>query len=356
MSEQNKKRPSFQFYPADWMSDLKLRRCTPAARGVWVDVLCAFHDSDDAYGMLRWTLKEIARTVGASMSHVRELADKAVLRGSDTYLDTALVYVPRSGRKAGPPVTLIAAQAGPIWYSKRLVIDDYVRTIRGEASRFGGQDDDSPSSTPAAAPTPAPTRAPKPATAHSPNPPFGDGSSTSSSSPASQENPATSDEVAGARPAAEAPPPAPAAPSPDPAPDDLFDGDDAAPPPGPPVPGGPSASPGKLPDCPHLALLADWAEILPDMPQHDPDLWGGTRADHLRARWRETAAKRKWASQQQGRNYFRRLFTFCRRSPFLMGKTTPTMGRRPFQFELEWLVNPTNWARVHEGRYHEGDA
>ena len=85
------KRPSFQFYPGDWLSDLKLRRCSPAARGVWIDVLCALHDSDDGYGMVRWTLKELARTVGASMVHLRELVDKGVLRGSDTHVDEPLM-------------------------------------------------------------------------------------------------------------------------------------------------------------------------------------------------------------------------------------------------------------------------
>lgn len=138
------KRPSFQFYPGDWMSDLKLRRCSPAARGVWVDVLCALHDSDDGYGFLRWTLKELAKTVGASMTHMRELVDKGVLRGSDTELAEPLVYVPRSGRKTGAPVVLIATQPGPIWYSKRLVKDEHIRTTRGESSRFGASPSASP--------------------------------------------------------------------------------------------------------------------------------------------------------------------------------------------------------------------
>lgn len=152
------KRPSFQFYPGDWQSDLKLRRCSPAARGVWVDILCAMHDSDDGYGLLRWPLREIARTVGAAMAHVNELVDKGVLRGSDAEIAEPFVYVPRSGRKDGAPVTLIAAQPGPLWYSKRLVKDEHVRTIRGESTRFG--DDGKPS----------------------PKPPKGDGTSSPSSS------------------------------------------------------------------------------------------------------------------------------------------------------------------------------
>ncbi len=159
------KRPSFQFYPADWMSDLKLRRCSPAARGVWMDILCALHDSDDGYGLLRWPLKDIASTVGASMSHVRELAEKGVLRGSDTMLDEPMVYTPRSGRKDGDPVTLVQAGPGPVWYSQRMVKDEYVRTIRGESSRFGAAEDGSPKPTP--------------------KPPFGDGTTSSSSSSSS---------------------------------------------------------------------------------------------------------------------------------------------------------------------------
>lgn len=134
-----------------------------------MDVLCAFHDSDDGYGLLRWPLREIANTVGASMSHIKELVDKGVLRGSDTELSEAFVYIPRSGRKFGEPVTLIDKQPGPIWYSKRMVKDEYVRTIRGESTRFG----ESASETP------------KPITKGAPKPPLSDGSSSSSSSSSS---------------------------------------------------------------------------------------------------------------------------------------------------------------------------
>lgn len=40
-------RPSFQFYPGDWRKNANLNRCSHAARGVWVDVLCVLHDSDE---------------------------------------------------------------------------------------------------------------------------------------------------------------------------------------------------------------------------------------------------------------------------------------------------------------------
>lgn len=151
------KRPAFQFYPGDWQRNANLRRCSPAARGVWVDIMCLMHDSDE-YGVLRWPVKEIAQACGASMSHVKELVDKSVLKGSDKRLSEAYIYTPRSGRRDGDPVTLIDTQDGPIWYSSRMVKDEYVRTIRGESSRFG----DSPK--------------------HAPKPPFGDGSTSASAS------------------------------------------------------------------------------------------------------------------------------------------------------------------------------
>lgn len=164
------KRPSFQFYPDAWTSNSNLRRCTFAERGIWLEVMCLLHDQDE-YGVLRWPLAEIAEAVKCRPVDLASLVRKTVLKGSDSRLDTPFVYVPRSGRKEGDPVTLLAAQDGPIWYSSRMVRDEYVRTIRGEASRFG--DDNG------VAPKGAAKRPPK----VSPKPPFGDGSSSPTPSP-----------------------------------------------------------------------------------------------------------------------------------------------------------------------------
>jgi hypothetical protein len=117
----------------------------------------------------------------------------------------------------------------------------------------------------------------------------------------------------------------------------------------PPKPKGP-------PDCPHQAVLALWAEVLPHLPQHLPSQWRGSRADHLRARWRETAVEKGWAEEAQGLAYLRKLFGYVGQSMFLTGKSPPRGDKRPFVIELEWLVNPTNWAKVHEGKYHQESA
>lgn len=115
---------------------------------------------------------------------------------------------------------------------------------------------------------------------------------------------------------------------------------------------GPRPASGGLPDCPHLDLLKAWAEELPTMPQHRPELWRGARAEHLRARWREQAVQRKWHTSADGVAWFRRLFGYIGQSDFLTGRTASQNGRPPFQIELEWLAMPTNFAKVLEGKYH----
>jgi uncharacterized protein YdaU (DUF1376 family) len=105
-------------------------------------------------------------------------------------------------------------------------------------------------------------------------------------------------------------------------------------------------------DCPHLHVLELWAEVLPDLPRHDPEQWRGARADHLRSRWRETATLKKWQNEEAGLTYFRKLFSYVGQSEFLTGKAKSRDGKRPFVIELEWLVKPINWAKVIEGKYH----
>ena len=140
------KRPSFQFYPADWRNNAKLRRCSWEARGAWVEVMCLLHDSEE-YGLLRWSLKEITQAIGAPIKLLRELVDKGVIKGSDGAYES-LIYTPRSGRKDGPPVEVLAAGAGPCWYSSRMVVDEYKKNTSGGTTRFGQKDAPIPSPSP----------------------------------------------------------------------------------------------------------------------------------------------------------------------------------------------------------------
>lgn len=82
------KLPSFQFYPGDWWKDSNLRRCSPAARGIWIDMICLMFECDErgvlASGGSPWTLEDIADAVGGApdvaLSCIKELVRKGVAR------------------------------------------------------------------------------------------------------------------------------------------------------------------------------------------------------------------------------------------------------------------------------------
>ncbi|TJZ73776.1 hypothetical protein [Chitiniphilus eburneus] len=140
-------RPWFPFYPADWQANANLRRCTPAERAYWLDVMCLMHDSAQ-YGVLPWPLKEIAQAINCRAADLRTLVNKGVLKGADAGQRVPeLIYTPVSGRKPGPPVVLIESRMGPLWYSSRMVIDEHKRLTRGGTK-------DAPDNTPDDAPKP----------------------------------------------------------------------------------------------------------------------------------------------------------------------------------------------------------
>lgn len=128
------KRPSFQFYPADWRNNAKLRRCSEAARGAWVDILCVLHDSDE-YGVCRWPLVDLARSAGVPLKYAKELVEKGVLKGADKSAEP-YIYTPRHAGRNGEPVMLVTPGDGPCWYCSRFVRDEWVRERRGNSTRF----------------------------------------------------------------------------------------------------------------------------------------------------------------------------------------------------------------------------
>lgn len=162
-------RPAFQFYVSDWQRNIKLRRCSHAEKGIWLDVLCLMHDSDQ-YGILRWTLKEIAEAVGCRIPDLLSLHRKDVLKGAGEHaICEAYIFAPRHAGKSGAPVTLIEQQPGPIWFSSRMVRDEYIRARRGASTRFKEHTEPSPNN--------IPNHSPKVCNGDE----FGDGPSTSSS-------------------------------------------------------------------------------------------------------------------------------------------------------------------------------
>lgn len=96
--------------------------------------------------------------------------------------------------------------------------------------------------------------------------------------------------------------------------------------------------------CPHQSIIDLYHQILPMGLQ--VRVWNGTRASHLKARWREDA-------KRQSLEYWERLFNYVAESPFLTGKVHDAK-RHPFEITLEWIVSPNNFAKIIEGFYHRG--
>lgn len=165
------KRPSFQFYPADWRNNAKLRRCSEAARGAWMDVLCVLHDMDE-YGICRWPLADLARSANINLKLVKELVDKDVLKGADKDAE-AYIFKPRHAGKDGEPVTLVESNGQPLWYCSRFVRDEYIRQRRGQSTRF--DEENQP-------PKAKPKQSPKPTIGDDFGEELGDGSTSTSTS------------------------------------------------------------------------------------------------------------------------------------------------------------------------------
>lgn len=112
------KRPSFQFYPGDWLMDSSLRVVSVAARGAWIDMLCIMHQADP-YGHLKVNGKVIlpanlARMIGATLpeteGYLHELSDAGVY----------------------------AIDADGCIYSRRMIRDEELRQVRAAGGKLGG--------------------------------------------------------------------------------------------------------------------------------------------------------------------------------------------------------------------------
>jgi len=90
--------------------------------------------------------------------------------------------------------------------------------------------------------------------------------------------------------------------------------------------------------CPHKEIVALYHEVLPELRR--VCAWNATREKHLRARWRED-------KRRQSLSWWREYFTRVKASSFLTGKKTD------WSADFDWLIRPTNMAKVLEGKYDD---
>ena len=112
------KLPSFQFYPGDWLKDPNLRRCSHAAKGVWMDLLCLMFESEERGVLITssraWSDDEVALAVGGDRAVVLSCVQELMLKG-----------------------VLLRREDGSL-YSRRLVRDEHKRVLCKEAGKKGG--------------------------------------------------------------------------------------------------------------------------------------------------------------------------------------------------------------------------
>lgn len=61
--------PFIKFFTGDWKKDPALTRCSPATRGVWIDLLCDMHELDRS-GELRGTHEQLARAARCTIVEI----------------------------------------------------------------------------------------------------------------------------------------------------------------------------------------------------------------------------------------------------------------------------------------------
>jgi hypothetical protein len=113
------KRPAFQFYPKDWLSNPKLRLCSVAARGVWADLLCIMH-SGEPYGHLALggfaiPNEAAARMIGLPLPLYRRHLSEIEKNGVSSRTSDGVLY------------------------SRRMVKDERIRQLRAEVGSTGGK-------------------------------------------------------------------------------------------------------------------------------------------------------------------------------------------------------------------------
>lgn len=112
------KRPSFQFYPSDWLRDTALRSCSTGARGLWIDMICYMHEGNP-YGHMKVGEKVILANNLARM--VGETLD--VVEGWLAELKEAGVY---------------DLTPDGVIFSRRMIRDENLRKIRASGGKLGG--------------------------------------------------------------------------------------------------------------------------------------------------------------------------------------------------------------------------
>lgn len=111
----------------------------------------------------------------------------------------------------------------------------------------------------------------------------------------------------------------------------------------------PKPKPYAVPDCPYAALLEAYHRELAMLPT--VSVLNDARREHMRARWREVCALERFDATQ-GLEWFAWYFAHVAKSKLLTGRGKPNRDTgRVWHATFDWLLLPTNFAKVIDGNY-----
>jgi|688.fasta_scaffold105411_3 hypothetical protein len=108
----------------------------------------------------------------------------------------------------------------------------------------------------------------------------------------------------------------------------------------------------KIPDCKHSEVISLYHQHLPTLRK--VEVWNAARQGYLRQRWREVAEELSKSQAIDSSNvlgWWGEFFQHVGKSKFLTGKVNSKDGRA-FTADLEWILKPSNFAKIVEGKYH----
>ena len=115
------KRPSFQFYPSDWLTSPEIRICSIGARGLWIDMICWMHQ-------------------GVPYGHLK-VGGKVILPPTLAQLEGYPLPEVEGWLKELEEVGVFSKTDDGCIYSRRMVRDEELRQVRAAGGLKGGNPD-----------------------------------------------------------------------------------------------------------------------------------------------------------------------------------------------------------------------
>jgi hypothetical protein len=102
MADEQKQKPWFKFWPSDWRGDEKLRVCSLAARGLWIECLALMHKAEP-YGHLLVngvppTLQELGKLVAATAGETARVLEELKAKGVCSVTEAGVIFSRRMVR------------------------------------------------------------------------------------------------------------------------------------------------------------------------------------------------------------------------------------------------------------------